>query len=342
MKSFIKKRWYLILAVIGIVIYFIVRQNATNLATKKENKFTVTKQNLKEYLSLSGEIDADEKATLRFQTSGRLAWVGVKEGDVVKKYQSVASLDQRDIKNRLNKYLNTFVKNRLTFEQTHDDNWNRQYDLSESIRKSAQRTLEESQYDLNNSVLDVELQNLSLEYSNLWSPIDGIVTRVESPFAGVNTTPTQAEIDIVNPKTIYFLATADQTEVINIKEKLKGKISMDSYSDKEIDAKIINIGLTPKTGETSTVYKVKIALDPNKIDISRFKLGMTGDASFLVKEKNNVLAVPSQFIKDNNGKKYVWTKKTDKRQKTYIKTGGEIDDNTIILFGLEEGETIYD
>lgn len=53
-------------------------------STVVELTYKVKRQTLSESLTFSGSVDAQEKATLRFQTSGRLAWVGVTEGDVVK------------------------------------------------------------------------------------------------------------------------------------------------------------------------------------------------------------------------------------------------------------------
>src|SRR3990167_4452714 len=114
--KYIKKHWIISLAVV-FFIGFVIYKQLTPAKTEGEASYKIKKQNLKESLTFSGEINANEKVTLRFQTSGRLSWVGVKEGDFVKKYQTLASLDQREVKNRLQKYLNTFVSQRLTFEQ---------------------------------------------------------------------------------------------------------------------------------------------------------------------------------------------------------------------------------
>ena len=102
MIKFLKKRWYLFV-IIFLVIGYIIYQKTTSAQaiSKKESTFVVKKQDLEESLTLSGKVDADEHAVLRFQTSGMMSWVGVKEGDYVKKYQGLATLDQRELQKTL-------------------------------------------------------------------------------------------------------------------------------------------------------------------------------------------------------------------------------------------------
>lgn len=334
MKTLLKK-WRLLLIVI-IIIYFAF----SYLQPKKEEKiYRVAKKNIKEELTFSGKVDADEKVVLRFQTSGRLAWVGVKEGDYVKKYQGIASLDQRDIKNRLDKYLNLYATQRNNFEQGKDDyqkTWTTAPD--KLVADAAKRILENNQYNLNNAVLDVEYQNFSLEYAHLWSPIEGIVTRVETPIAGINITPANAEFEIVNPKTIYFSASADQTEVVKIKEGMRGRITFDAYPDQSIDGEIKTIGFTPKTDETGTVYEIKVIFKTDK----NLKLGMTGDISFVVNERKNVIAIPQTLIKKDKSGSYVILKNNNRLIKKYITPGEDIDGEVIIKEGLKAGNIIVE
>lgn len=338
MINFFKKRWYLILIV--FVIGFLIYKNQTSVKGVIET-YKIKKEDIKETLSLSGKIEADEKVNLKFQTSGKLSWVGVKEGDTVKKYQMIATLDQRDLKNRMQKYLNTFSSARNSFEQTKDDNWNLQYDLSGSIRQEAERVLKNNQYSLENSVLDVEYQNLAIEYANLWTPIEGIVTHVSSPFAGINITPAGAEFDIINPKTLYFSVTAEQSDVIKIKEGMKGQIILDSYPDETYEATLYYVSFAPKDGETGTVYELRLNLD-DKIKKLPLKLGMTGDLDFVLREIMNVFSVPSRFIKKDSKGSYVQIIKNNSKEKRYVELGTEIDGKVEIKSGVVNGETIYD
>lgn len=332
LKTILKNKYKIIFGLIiigGIFYYFFNQQNNQG----KIETTTVKKETLSEELALSGNIDADEHVVLRFQSSGRLNWVGVKQGDTVKKYQTIASIDTRDVQKNLQKYLNSFSSERLDFDQNKYDNTNTINGLDKDAKEKAERALQKSQNTLNNSVLNVELQSIALEYASLWTPIEGIVTRVDSPNPGVNITPTTAEFEVLNPKTLYFSATVDQNDVIFLKENMNGTIVLDPYPEDEIKGTIKSISYTPKSGETGTVYEVKITLPINN---SKYQLryGMTGDISFTTKEKKGVLSLPSKFIKSEDGKKYVFLMKDNKKEKKYIKTGMETDNLVEIISGL--------
>ena len=177
------------------------RENA--LARERDaNTYTVKRQDLTETLSLSGEIDAKEKADIKFQTSGLLAWVGVKTGDTVKKYQAIATLDKRDLQNTFNKYMNDYLKERWDFEQDQKDNkdWQTRT-MTDAARDTVKRTLEKSQFDLNKAVLDVEAKNLALKFATITAPFEGIITKVDVPMPGANITPAGAVFSLVNPKS---------------------------------------------------------------------------------------------------------------------------------------------
>lgn len=337
-KGFIVKRWYVVLILaIGIGLYFY--QNTTAQAKKiQESSYTIERRDIKETLSLAGDIRADEHVVLRFQTSGRLSWVGVKEGDTVKKFQTVASLDQRELKKRLEKSLLTYAQTRNSFEQTDDDNQRVGDQPNNDIGNKMKRLLENSQYGLNSSVLDVEITNLALEYSNLFTPIEGVVIRADAKYAGVNITPSQAEFEIVNPDTLYFSFLADQTEVTLLSEELNGEMQFDSFPEDTLTGSIYYLSFTPRQGETGTVYEGRIRLPVDAIQ--QYRLGMTGDVTFTLREKNNVVVVQETFTRTEGEKRYVTKLENGVEKKTYIKTGLESDGYVEILSGLKEGDVV--
>ncbi len=342
MKRFFKIKWLILLLVLVGVAYFFYQRQASQASKLQEEGYVVKKDTLEEILSLSGEIDAHERVNLKFQSGGLLSWVGVKEGDYVKSNQGIAALDQRDVKMRLKKYLNTYAKTRLDFDQTKYDNRDVNIGgLSKDLQNKAIRSIEKAQYDLNNTVLDVELQNLAAQYSYLSTPIDGIVVHVSTPYPGVNITAAEATFDIINPESVYFSATADQTDVWKLASGMKGNIALDPYPESTISGVIKSVAFIPKTDESGTVYEVEVALEGENNGLM-YKLGMTGDISFTMRKKDNVIYVPTRYIKVEDDKKNVLVIKNGKSEKREVKTGAVFDSDTEIISGLSEGEIVIE
>lgn len=329
----------LILLIIGIGYWILSQQQSsqTSASNPSQETYVVARKTLRETITISGEMDAQERVTMTFPTGGRLAWVGVKEGDYVAKYQGIASLDQRDVEKRLQSSLNTYMISRWDFEQTKTDNKDAQYrdgDLGDKMK----RIVDRAQFGLDNAVIAVELQALAKEYAYLMTPIEGIVTRVDAPYAGVTVGVTSA-FEVVNPATVYFSATADQTEVTKLRTGQKATIIVDAYPDERIGGVISSIAFSPRTGDTGTSYEVKLALKEAP-DVMKYRLGMTGDVEFVTKEQTGVFAVPTTFVLSEAGKKYVFVMKDNKKIKTEVKTGAEGDTDIEIVSGVRAGDVL--
>ncbi len=313
----------------GVIFRFPLR--AQEVATGK-----VERKNLTEKLTVSGEVNAEEKASLKFQTSGLLSWVGVKEGEWVKKGQAIASLDQRELKKRLEKELNDYMTVRWNFEQTHDDY--KEYKDNATLTDEMKRILEKAQFGLSNAVIDVELADLALKYATIATPIAGIVTNIDTPLAGVNITPATATFDIVNPNSVYFEARIDELEIGKVKEGQKVIITLDSYPDKTFEGLISAIDFAASTVGGSKVFLTKISLPENSD--RQFRLGMGGDAEIILNEKENVLTIPAEALIKRE-RNFVWTVDNEgKARKKEVETGLSTDEEIEIISGLEEGAEI--
>lgn len=333
--QFVKKRWYVIIFLFIVAGYFIYRAN-TNKVNAEQKTYTLKRDTLRQTLSVSGEMNVDEKVALKFQSGGKLSWVGVKEGDYVKKGTMIASLDQRQLEKTLQKYLNTYSKQRQTFEQTVDNNDQLTLNLSQDLRNQAQRLIDQGQSDLNNSVIDVEIQTLAKENTYLVSPIDGVVTRVGAPKAGMNVSITD-QYEIINPSTMYFSIAVDQTDVVKMYTGQRGTILLDAFPDDTLSGTVSSIGYIPETDETGTTYEVKMMLDSYTF-IPR--VGMTGDVEFVMKELPNAVAVPLEYVEETEDKSYVYKKIDNKFTKLEVTIGPEYDGMVEIKQGLYEGDTI--
>lgn len=296
---------------------------------------TVERGDIQTELILSGEIIAEEHVKLPFDASGKINWVGVQEGDWVEEGQSLAKRDTVLLYKDLQKAEAAFRAANATRERVHDDV--RGHDEDEDFEQREDRTVAEVAQD--RAYYDIQKAKKDLAEANLISPITGLVTQVANPFTGVNTLATQAQFEIVNPDSIYLQVSADQTEVIDLFQDQLVTIILDAFDDQEFTGTIDRISFTPNTGDTGTVYNVKVIFqDLNNTDY-QYRVGMTGDALFVTEKSAEVLHVPLQFVKEDEEGKYIQLGSPD--NKVYIETGIENDEYVEVIGEVGEGDVVF-
>ena len=342
MFSFLKKRKKIafigLAAIITIALIFIPvkKRFFTPLEVKYETA-QVKKQDLTETISTSGEIESENQVDLKFQTSGLLSWVGVKEGDQVKKWQAIASLDQRELKKSLEKKMLAYLNERWDFEQTNDD-YQEEKD-NRLVDDEIKRILEKAQFDLESSVLDYEIADLTVKLATIVSPIEGIVTHIDTPIAGINITPASAVFTVASPGQMKFIANVDEVDIGNIKEGQQVKIVLDAYSDQEFEGIIDKIAFSSvRSSGGGTAYPVEVNLPEN--NGLQFRIGMNGDADIIIAQETDILIVPFEAVIEKDDKKMVKVIEGNKIKEVEVETGIESDTKIEIISGLEEGQTV--
>ncbi len=334
--------WGLLLILVLFFVYGRIQaQKFKNPAILNPSKDKIVKpeyKTIKNELKLSGSIDARDKAEVRFQTGGRLAWVGVKEGDRVRKWQSLASLDRQELKKQLEISFNNYRTQLSQFDDTQDKYKEEKEALI--LTDEMKRILARSQFALNNSVINYELNDLAIKYATIWSPINGIVVNVEQPHAGVNITPASASFTIIDPSSVYFKSEIDETDVPLIHVGQAATIEIDSYPNDNLNSQITDISFLPVAGQSSTVYKIDFKLPVSNSDL-KYRLGMEGDATLVLHQEENALTIPIDALNQEDDKNFIWLKTSEgKLEKKYVTIGVENDDEVQITEGLSPDEQI--
>lgn len=338
LREKMNKKWLVIgLAVATLVIVWAINSRVGAKSEKLETA-TVARKDLTQTVSASGKVKAQEQVDLKFQTSGSLTWVGVKEGDAVKKWQAVAKLDTRELQKTLEKYLIDYSEQRNDFEEA----WRVTYGgkrPEQALTDTVKRILEKNQWDLEKAVLDVELKDIALKLATLITPIEGVVTHIDTPYAGINITPATAVFSIANPKVMLFEANIDEADAAKVKEGQEAIIALDAFPEQKFQGKIIKINfeaVTTKGG--GTAFPTEVVLPENQ-DL-QFKIGMNGEMEILTAKKENVMVIPSEAIYSKNERSYVRVLENNKVSEVEIKTGLETDQETEVLEGLTPGQKI--
>jgi len=313
------------------LIWFITSKN-----NQKDIKTAEVKRGaIAEEMILSGTISAKNYAKLAFESSGKIVYVGVSEGDSVKKGKLLTKLDTTLLNSEYQKALSDLRYYEANVEYVHDQV--KGNDDDETFAQKDTRTYSEVNKD--KAYENMIKAKRNLDGASLYAPFDGIVTFLANPFSGINILSTTTQVEIIDPSTTYFAVVADQTEVTKIQLNQSVTIILDAFEDKEFKGIVDNISFTPLSSESSS-YLIKVKFDGVDFENSSFKMGMTGDAKFITSKKDSVLYIDSSFVNSDKKGKYVRT--NSKNGKVYIETGLESEDFTEVIGSISEGQVLYD
>ena len=319
------------LLVIGGIVFINSRKKANGITTAVVSRGTVAEE-----IILTGQVSADKHSILSFPTSGKISWIGVAEGQKVIKGQALVSLDKITLdaayQQALSNYRNyqAIAGNILDTVKGHS--------ADESFADKATRTTAEVNRD--NAYDAVRAAEYNLANGTLYAPFAGVIASLPFGSPGVNVSFADTIIEIVDPASIYFEVTADQSEVINLKDLQDVVIVLDSYQSKNLLGKVSFIGLTPISGVVGTSYKVKVVFTESQFQNSFPRIGMTGDAKFILSQKEDALYLPLKFINSDKDGKYVNVGKPGNKVRVIVGIEGE--ERAEIVSGVKEGDVVYD
>ncbi len=299
--------------------------------------YTVQKGEFVQNLSASGKVKAAQEASLAFQTSGQISWVGVKTGDPVKKGQYLAKLDTVVLNSAYMQALAGLRSAEATVEKIHDDV--KGHSADETFTQKQTRTIAEVAKD--SAYEAVIIAKKSLTNATLVSPLTGLVTAVsDNLIAGTNVVVGTTMVTVANPETVYFESEVNESEVVKLKEGQQVIIKIDAFPGKEFAGEVISIGFKSIITSTGgTAYQVKMSL-PKDIAVF-FRLGMKGDTNFILGRIEGVLKVPASAVVENNGKNYVWViNGGNKAERKEVEIGETSINETEIKSGIDAGEKV--
>ncbi|MCL5113698.1 MAG: efflux RND transporter periplasmic adaptor subunit [Patescibacteria group bacterium] len=324
-KSLILNHKKISLVVIAILIisgYFLVPKSQKPILTESASIKDIVKT-----VSVTGKVDSDNSVNLTFQAGGTLDYLGVKVGDTVQKGQLIASLNKDNLWAAFRQAQQDFTAAKAASEQYYSGNTNATESYDQKVKRTALDATQNKAYD------NMVIAQKAVSNYNLYSPIDGIITRTDADTAGMNVTALTI-FTVTDPKSLVFKLEVDQSDVGLISLGQKVKIVLDAFPGKTLMETVVKIDfVSHTTSSNGTAYYVNsnLPLDQN------YRVGMSGNADVIIATKNQVLAIPASSVMDDNT---VYKRSEKKYKKTKVKLGLQNDTQAQVLSGLSKGDTV--
>lgn len=196
------------------------------------------------------------------------------------------------------------------------------------------------------SKAQVKNAQTQLDYTVIRAPRDGIIlkkyvevgtiiTSGRSSFAG--TGQGTSIVQLGDCSRMFVLASVDETDIAQVEVGQTVDITLDAYPDELFEGKVTKID--PQTVVEQNVTTIPVTVEIENPD-ARLKPGMNATCEFIVERKENVLVVPTEAVKDQDGKYTVTVIKNGKQIERKVEIGIAGDELTEIVSGLKEGEEV--
>jgi membrane fusion protein, multidrug efflux system len=306
------------------------------------------KGNIGVYVTGLGAVTPIYTVTIKTQVNGQLMNVYYKEGDMVKKGDTLAEIDPRPYQAQLTQYEGQLVRDQASLDNARVDQ-KRYEDLIKTDAVTEQQlatqvaTVKSDEGIVKNDQGLIDAAKVNLIYCHITAPITGrIGLRLVDPGNIVQTSDTTGLLVItqLQPISVIFTIAEDQLPTIYAKQRAGQTLPVDAF-DREMKKKIASGTLTTIDNEIDqTTGTVKIRAT---FDNSHFELfpNQFVNARVLEQEKRAVVLVPTAAVQRSSQNTFVYVVKPDSTVTVrQVKVGTSDDNNTEIVSGVDAGEVV--
>ena len=338
---------------IGVGLYFTI----ANLVTSDEivevaSVSLISPAQADALLTASGYVVAQRKASVASKATGRLVYLGFKEGDQVKKGQIIARIESADMEA-------TLAQTKADYLAAKAEKFDTEQTLERAKKMIERQLISQAEFDAAKARYDrvaatiasreasIRAAEVQLENTLIRAPFDGtILTKnadigeVVAPFAA-GASSRVAVVTMADMTSLEVEADVSESNIERITADLPCEISLDAYPDKRYHGVVDKIVPTADRAKATVMTKIRFL----EID-KRVLPEMSAKVRFLAKQSSDsidiqpILAVDSSTITKRKNEQVVFVLKDRIVIETSVIIGRSLGRLVEIKSGLSTGDRV--
>ncbi len=329
-----KRTFFILCLMVGLVFgrlginFFLNQKHGDGIPIV--NSTTPELRTLESNLSLPGNMEAIEQASLYAHVGGYLKKIYVDEGDKVKEGQLLADIDAPDIVDEYNnrkadykfktvtrdRYL-SLVKEQVISQQ--------EFDSIDAAYNEAQAKFNTAQ------------QNMA--YTHIKAPFSGSIARrfkYPGDLISVSSKDDQNPIFLlVNEEELRVVISVPQVEISNIKSEDLVDIRVDSFPGQTFKGKVSRIDALLDTSTKTERVLIDIENPENKL-----RAGMFASVILHSLHRDNAITVPMEAVETQGDKHFAYLNVEGTVKKIPVVLGIKQDDSVEVTDGIKMGDHV--
>jgi HlyD family secretion protein len=310
----------------------------------------------------AGTVEACQRTKLSTIMGGRIEYLGVKEGDKVKKGQLLLKLWNDDQKaqqtlaeaqratamQRVKEVCTTAASSMREAErQTSLKNKGfvseAREDTARSEANARGAACETARADVAQAAARVTVTRVEQGRMTLYAPFDGIVAKIVGELGEYSTpsppgVPTPPAIDLIDDTCLYVKAPMDEVDAPKIAVGLPVRVSLDALPKQPLKGTVRRVAPYVLAVEKQS-RTVDVEVDFERPATGNLLVGYSADVEIVLSGRPNVLRVPTAALIEG-GKVMLLNAESGKLEERKVKVGIANWEFTEIVEGLSEGERI--
>lgn len=370
----IERKWLAGALIVAVVAVPLAVRGCRGDSAKQLDLAKVEERGIHPTILAPGILAYRNEVNLTSELTGRVATIGIKEGDSVEKGQLLLTLDPEIYRNAVDRAEAGVRQGRITIDQQRAALALRQKQFERARALVAQRLIDQGSFDQSQN--DLKVASLALatsqeDYSRAQSALQDAreqlaKTDIRSPISGrivslpikVGETAVPSTSSFVGAQLATIADTSriqaelkvDEADIARVAVGESADVYAAAFPDTALKGSVEQIALAPTVEGQARAYKVTVALTvPEKIDL---RSGMSVRAEIVLGKGGKQAAVPVEAIVGDNGDagksgdaakqpaQYVWKIEDGIAHKVKVETGLSDDAWQAVGKPLKVGDTV--
>jgi RND family efflux transporter MFP subunit len=316
-------------------------------------------------LNATGYVVAQRKAAVASKATGRLEWLGVREGSRVKQGEMIARLENRDVTATMEQAAASVKLAQANLEQGQAElneaerNFSRSRDLlAKNFVSQAAHDAAIARYEKAKSAISGYQASIAVAQANHRAAQVGLEqTRIRAPFEGVVLTKNANVGDVITPfssalgsqAAVVTMADMSTLEVeADVSESNLGKVKLDQPCEIQLDAlpdvrfrgRLLRMVPTVDRTKATVMAKIRFEqLDPRILPEMSAKVAFLSQEMPEGERAARTVVQPAAVVQ-RDGKSVVFVIKDDKVAQAAVETGAKIGELLEIRSGVKPGDKV--
>ncbi len=306
------------------------------------------------YILSNTTLESIRKVTVFAKVNALVREILVEEGDQVGRDQTLARLDDREIRNDFSQAQIALQQAELALQQAEVKSELSQANYERSKSLFEQRLISQQEFDqvaLSNKTDALALQvareqkdasqarldaaQIQIDYTNITSSIAGVVTErlIE---VGSRVQPGQAVFTVEDFDPLWAKIYVPERELPQLKEGQTAKLRFQAFPDRRFEGRILMINPTVDSQSGTVKVTLEVARRPGGL-----RPGMFGTAYIATETRPNAIVIPKRAVLRERDDNRVFVIQPDNTvQKRDVTLGFTEEDWVEAVDGLQDGEAV--